>query len=51
MKTLKLKHSFLLAHNERIECLQASNKVLATASERGDVTLRNLYSDEIFQVI
>lgn len=48
---LKIKYSLYMNCSESIISVNISNKVIAIVTEKGDIILKNLFTDEIYQTI
>ena len=51
MKNFKMKYSFMLSVESKIESIAVNDKVLAYSNEKGEIVLKNVFTDETFQVI
>lgn len=47
----RLKFSFMVDSLDKIQCMDIQDKILAFATEKGDVVLKNFYNDDVYQVI
>lgn len=51
LKNFKLKYSFIISEEVKVEAIAINNKILVFATIKGEIFIKNLFTYETYQVI